>query len=207
MRNLVTLIFSISILSVSAQDFTEAKDPSKLLEQIQEFSKDVKSFTSPFTQTKELALMMEDLKSGGQLYYSEGVGMRWEYSEPNESVLVMAEGKTMLKQNGEIRDLAGTNAIMKRVEKLVTSCLDGSILKDGTYKAVLFESSGQIKADLFPQQRRMQEMAKKIEIIFDKEKGVLVMLALTDSDEDRTIVEFSAPVVNGNINVVLFRLN
>lgn len=206
MRSFLTLLFALSVQCTFSQEFIKAKDPGKLLEQIQTFSKDVNEFSSPFIQTKELALMMEDLKSSGQLYYDDEAGMRWEYTRPNESVLVMADGKTMLKQDGEIRDLAGTNAMMKRVEKMVSSCLDGSILKDGTYRTELFDSPTQIKADLYPQQRRMQEMAKKIEIIFEKKKGVLVYLALTDSEGDRTIVEFTYPVINNNLDAGLFKL-
>lgn len=206
MRSLLSALFVMVSTFGSAQDFAKASDPAKSLETIKAFTKDVKSFRSSFEQTKELAMMTTDLKSSGALAYSEDLGMRWEYTAPNASVLIMTEEKTMLKEESGVRDLASTNAIMKRVEKMVESCLDGSILSDDSYKTKVYESESHLKAELLPQKRRMKEMASSIEIVFSKENGVLSTLSLTDAAGDKTIVQFSEPSINGKMDSGLFKL-
>lgn len=206
MRNLFAALFMMVSLFGNAQDFAQATDPANSLKAIKAFTKDVKSFRSSFEQTKELAMMTTDLKSSGAIAYSQDLGMRWEYTAPNASVLVMAEGKTMLKDKTGVKDLASTNAIMKRVEKMVGSCLDGSILSDEDYKTNVYENQTHIKAELLPQKRRMKEMASSIEIVFSKENGVLSSLSLTDAAGDKTMVQFSKPSINGKIDPGLFKL-
>lgn len=207
MRDLLirVLLLILPVASV-AQEFKPLKDNSVLLDGLAEQA-DMNTFQASFTETKSISFVTDDLVSKGKLAYSDDGFIRWEYLEPESSVMIISEEKTMVSENGKTKELKAMGAVMKRIKELIGSCITGDILTDDDYQSSFVVSEAEYRVELVPLQRRVKQMVELIQIDFDKSSFQINSMLMLDPSGDQTTISFEDISVNKELPSGVFKLN
>lgn len=78
-----------------------ASPSAKLIDELRERQKDVKTVSARFVQERKTALLRRPLRSEGDFYFKSPVGVRWQYKD---GILVIYDGKFLYIYNPELRE-------------------------------------------------------------------------------------------------------
>ena len=206
---LIVLMVVLSLFigsKLHAQEFKPLKDNSMLLNGLSQQA-EMKTFQASFTETKSISFVTDDLVSKGKLAYSEEGLIRWEYLEPDASIMIISPEKTMVSENGKTKELKAMGAVMKRIKELIGSCITGDILTDDDYQSSFVVSEAEYRVELVPLQRRVKQMVELIQIDFDMATFQINSMLMLDPSGDQTTIAFEDISVNKDLPSDVFKLN
>jgi outer membrane lipoprotein carrier protein len=93
------LVLAAGGLCASASAAPPALDP--LLERIDAASAGVSTLAGQFTQRNKVALFKQELRSSGRFYFRKPRQIRWEYTAPDPSTMVLDGNRATLSTPGE----------------------------------------------------------------------------------------------------------
>ena len=206
---LISYLLGFSILS-NAQAGTDipVKDPDKLIEQVNQFSRNTISITADFTQVKEMSFMEEKVISSGKFYFQKEKKLRWEYTAPFEYAIILNDDRIRIIDEGKSRDFdAGSNRMFLEISEVMTGMVNGTLLNSNKFSVAWSEAADYFKADLFPNDAMMKDYLVRIELKVSKLDYSVEELKMFEKSGDYTQITFRNKKLNEIIPAEIFRLD
>ena len=210
MKKILTIIF-VLFLSVSAYcqltRTVTGKEKDDFFTQISHVSKETKTLTCDFTMSKKSTLIQEKNESKGKMYFQAPHKLRWEYTSPNKSALIVNEQNVILKKADGSTNTNVNTRMLKGLSDIIIGTIDGSGLQDEknfTSTLVYMTQSTNYILQLEPK-GRLANMYKQIDIIFNK-AYLAESIELTEKNGDSMTIQFSNHKTNQQIDQNLFKV-
>lgn len=210
MKKILTIVF-ILFISVSAYcqygRTATGKEKDDFFSQISQVSKETKTLTCDFTMSKESTLIQDRNESKGKMYFQAPHKMRWEYTSPNKSALIVNEQNVVLKNADGSTNTNVNTRMLKGLSDIIIGTIDGSGLQDEknfTSTLVYMSQSTNYILQLEPK-GRLANLYKQIDIVFNK-AYLAESIELTEKNGDSMTIQFSNHKTNQQIDQNLFKI-
>ncbi len=201
-------IFSLSVFFpcfILGQEFNEIIDSSNVIEEYLTHSEKVSSIRTDFTQEKHTNFLVVPLITEGTFYSEKENKFRWEQMGPSPYVLIINESTAYVLRDGhwKTHDL-DRNRQLGYIGELITSIVNGQILRSGEYKMSLSGSDLQYKIELVPKKERMKKYLSKVTILLRKTDWLMDGLTMADASGNKTVIIFHDQASNVALAATLF---
>ncbi len=192
------------IVNVPKSGFaSEAEELHSFLEEIQNASEQVHSFSSEFVQERRLALFSEPVIFHGSLNVVRPDRLRWEFTSPIPSVLIF-NGDQGMRCNDKAAPVdfnLGSDPVMRTVAEQLWLWLGGdySRLEDH----YLLEKEG-TSLRITPKDEAVGEYIGAVTIAFNSISKQPEKVEIVEPEGDSTLISFHSYVLNGDTPDALF---
>ena len=177
-------------------------------EDIRRESAKIQSVSAQFSQQKHLKILTKPLVSKGRFYYQAPDSVRWEYTSPIKSVLIMHKGKIKRYSQGEkglAEDAGGSLESMQIVLQEIGRWTRGQFTENEHFSAVL-KGGKAPSIILTPKEKGMAAMISRVVITLSPDRqGVIKTVKIFENEGNHTLFEFTDVQINGKISEMLFR--
>jgi outer membrane lipoprotein-sorting protein len=164
-------------------------------ESIEKNMSQVKSISGAFTQKKNIKILSRPLISKGRLYYLSPDSIRWEYTEPVKSILLVDRGNVkrfIFKEGNFVEDSSARLEAVRIVVGQITEWFAGKFNNNKDFRADIIEG----KVELTPQNATIKGFIKKVVITFSKDAGVISAIEIIEVQGATTYLEFDNTEIN-----------
>jgi outer membrane lipoprotein-sorting protein len=165
----------------------------------------VDSISADFVQEKHLPILARPLISEGRLFYRRPDALRWEYTSPVKSVLLMHDGdarRFVQSDRGLVEDASVRLQAMQFVMPEISGWLGGQFQDNPLFDASL---NGIDKILLVPKDPGMARFIQRIELLMSDRPGVIEQVLIFESDDAFTRMVFGHTQVNPALDDRLFQ--
>ena len=175
----------------------------KILKKITSTAAAMKTMKCDFVQVRRMALLTDEVKSSGVMYFEKDSKLRWEYREPNAYVMTINGGTVTIDSDaGHSVSDASSSRVYKAVADMVMGCMSGESLKDTRMFRTVYTDLGSVwVAELKPVRKDLQRMFDSLVLNFDASTGYLRSMVMNDASGNSTSITISNISVNGNYGV------
>jgi outer membrane lipoprotein-sorting protein len=173
-------------------------------DRIREKAIDIQTISAQFIQEKHLEILIKPLISKGAFYFRAPGSLRWEYSSPIQSILLMHDGKVrrfMGSENGFKEDAGPGLQGMEMVLQEITRWLKGEFSHNPDYHSSL---EGDNKIVMVPKNKAFAKIIQKIEILLSDRPGVIETVTIYEGKTSFTKIRFRDVFINGELADTLF---
>ena len=167
------------------------------------------SIQAEFTQHKHLQILSKPLISQGRFYFNKPDSIRWEYSSPVKSVLLMYRGnikRYTLGSRGMVEDAGQALSSMQIVVQEIGLWSQGRFTESKHFNAELPSKDRGPKIILTPKEAAFATIISRIEIIPSSEqRGAIKSVKVVESEENFTLIKFKDVRINEKIDEAIFR--
>lgn len=159
----------------------------------------ITSIQADFTQEKHLKILAKPIISTGKLLFQAPRSLRWEYTSPFASILLMHEGKVkrFIEHDGVFQEETGMQLdAMQVVLTEITSWLDGRFTENELFSVSFPDRSTVV---LVPKDQAFGNLIEKIELQLADQQGLLDQVTIIEGPGATTIMRFSNRVLNQDI--------
>ncbi|MBS3754809.1 MAG: outer membrane lipoprotein carrier protein LolA [Desulfobacterales bacterium] len=175
------------------------------LETLKEKVTFVESIQADFTQEKHLEMLEQPLISKGELYFQAPRSLRWEYTQPVRSVLLM--------HNDEIRRYVRTDSGMEAQKSRSLEAMRVFLGEICMWMQGEFDANpdleARMKSDrrvvLTPKDPAMAEVIERIELRLTDTPGVIDAVSIHESATSYTDIRFHDTKINEGIESTVFQ--
>ena len=172
---------------------------------IQDKAGEINSVMANFIQEKHLKILSKPLISKGTFYYQIPQSLRWEYTSPFQSILLIHNGniKRHIKGNdGFIQDSGVELQAMQVVLQEITPWLRGRFNDNPNFNAVLEPGP---KIVLTPKEKSFAAIIQRIELMLSNQPGIIETVRIYENDNSYTKFMFNNVRLNKSLKVSLFQ--
>ena len=190
-RYLLFTVYCLLFTALAAQGLSE----QKMIQKMTSAAEGIKTVQCNFTQTKYSKMLSKAQVSEGKMYCQQPDKLRWEYTSPRSSTLVL-EGNQASLQKG---DEQGTkNKFIGSMARLIMNSVAGKCLTDNkTFQVSAKEMPTEYVATLIPQRKDMKRIYAKLILHFNIKQETVTEVELHEKNGDKTIIELHDIHVNG----------
>lgn len=204
-----SLIFSLFTVAGLAQPkgFTTVKNTSVFQSTLSKANATVNTITSDFSQTKNMALLSEKIKSKGKFYFMKEDKVRIEYTSPYSYLMVMNKGQILVKDEQKTSRInAKSSKAMQSANRIMLDCMRGTVLSNPDFNAAVFENGSDYLVSLSPKTDAMKKMFQNIEVYLAKKGLDVSRLTMKERGGDVTDMFFTNTKHNNALNETLFKV-
>lgn len=164
----------------------------------------VTTLQADFIQEKHMAILARPVTATGLFAYKAPGSLRWEYTKPMQSLLLMHNGEAhrySLTDKGLTEDTAAVQ-YMDFVLEEISKWLNGRFDETDMFKASLMPGS---KVVMTPKDEGMARFIKRIEMVLADQPGVIKEVMIFDSEDSYTRFIFVNPQINVPLSDELFQ--
>jgi outer membrane lipoprotein-sorting protein len=165
----------------------------------------VTSVKAEFTQEKHMKILARPLVSEGLLFFQAPDSLRWEYTQPVRSILLLHKGKTrrFVQKNGSLIEDASANLqSMQVVVQEITQWLNGRFDENPVFAARLEPGR---KIVMVPRDDSFARFIRRIEIFLSDRPAVIRSVMIFESEDSYTRLDFRNVILNQKLDDALFR--
>ena len=196
----ITVLSSIIYGNIFSQTGRKLNESEKQIfeQKMMEQSKKIKTLQCAFVQEKTSTLLSEKAVAKGILLYQSPSMLRWEYTEPTPSTLILNENNaTLLDQNNKN---VGNEAMLKQLGGIIISMINGNgIAKNKQFSAEFYETGTQMLVILIPIQKRLKDFYNTIELKIDLTTMLANEIILNEKTGDKTVILLKNKILNSEI--------
>lgn len=173
-------------------------------EGIRAAAESVQSIRSDFVQEKHLPILARPLVSKGHFAFRRPGDLRWEYSDPLRSVLLMSNGVVRRfgqSENRWVEEPAGNMQSMDIVFQEITSWLNGRFDQSAMFSATLAPGN---KIVLTPKTKGLGKFIQRMELVMADQPGVMQEVLIFESQKAFTRIRFENPQLNPPLSDTVF---
>lgn len=207
---LFLLIFLITNGSTFSQDKNTSpiKDPSKLIQQINQASAQTNTITADFSQVKEMSFLEEKAISSGKFYFEKEKKLRWEYTKPFSYTIILNNDRLRIIDEGKSKDFeAGSNRMFLEIGNIMTGMVNGTLLNSPQFTTTWSEGPDYYLAELIPAGTGLKDYLSRIELKLNKQDFTVDELKMIEKSGDYTEISFHNKKLNETIPAEIFRLD
>jgi outer membrane lipoprotein carrier protein len=178
-------------------------------EQVRREAAQVQSIHARFTQKKQMKILSKPLLSQGQFFFQAPASVRWEYTAPVRSILLMDQGSMKRYINtgsGFTEEAEGRLPAMEMVMREIGTWLRGQFDQSRYFTATLV-SKPSPKIILTPKDSSFAKLIRRIELVPSPQPGVLKSILIVEDEKTTTLFEFRAVQVNKPIPAAVFQVS
>lgn len=155
-----------------------------------------------------MQILTKPLVSKGRFYFLAPDSVRWEYTSPVQSILLMRKENIKRYTRGSkgiVEDSGGAVESMHIVLQEISRWSKGQFNRSEYFSATLREGKEQ-QVILMPKEKGLSAMISRIVITLLPERpGVLKSVKVDENEGNYTLFTFTDLQINGNISERLFR--
>lgn len=193
-------------LQVCAQnDFKKVDASAKqtILSNISATSKNNQTLSCSFVQEKTSTLVAEKAISKGFMYYKSPNALRWEYTSPQATALIVNGNDVAIKTNKGTT--TNNTRMFKELATIIMSTIDGSGLNDSkNFSSEVSENTSTYKVVLTPINKRIAAIYSNITLTIDKQTKVAKSICMQEKNGDSMTILFSNHKINQQLDSKLF---
>ena len=177
-------------------------------EALQRESAKIASVSAYFTQSKHMKILSRPLVSQGRFYFQAPNSVRWEYSAPVKSVLLMSPGGIKRYTSGSggfVEDASARLTSMQIVLQEISRWSRGQFTNNEHFSASL-ERGKEPRIVLTPREKGLADMISRIVIVLSPDRpGVIRSVQIFENKGNYTLFEFRDVQLNVPLKASLFR--
>jgi outer membrane lipoprotein-sorting protein len=162
----------------------------------------VRTVRANFVQTRTVRILNRPIVSRGRLAYRRPDDLRWEYSSPVKSVLLLRSGSVeryIGRDEGFVRDSSAKLDAMAAVVREINLWLSGDFSASKTFRPELAEADGGKKVRLVPVDPSMRAIISRIDLVLGKTAGTVESIAIDEGSEGTTRIDFDDVRINEGV--------
>ena len=190
---------AIMLLSTSLLGWGDSWD------QIKKTANTITSVQAEFTQKKHLEILARPMVSKGKFYFRAPRSLRWEYTSPLRSVLLMHGGTvTRYVKNDEqiIKDSSARLQSMQVIIQEIALWMKGTFDANPAFKPSLMPGR---KIVLTPRDKAMADIIQRIDLQLSATPGVIQSVVIYESRTSYTVLDFTRVTLNAAVPDSLFK--
>lgn len=165
------------------------------------------TITSDFSQTKNMALLADKIKSKGKFYYKKEDKVRIEYTSPFSYLLVINGGQLMVKDEQKSSKINTRNSkMMQSVNRIMIDCMRGTVFNNPDFKVAVYGNDKSYLLSLTPATDAMKKMFSRIDVYMDRKGLDVHRLSMVEQGGDYTDMDFTNTKQNVPLNDALFKV-
>jgi len=195
---LLTIFFSTfcgNILSQNGRKLNESEKQvfeQKMIEQSQKIT----TLQCAFVQEKTSSLVAEKAVVKGAMLYQSPSMLRWEYTEPTPSTLILNGNNAMLLDKNENK--VGNEKMLKQLGSIIISMINGNgIAQNRQFSSECYELDNEMLVILTPVQKRLKDFYNRIEMKIDLKTMLANDITLDEKTGDKTVIS----LINKSLNI------
>ena len=190
-RYILFTIYCLLFTVLAAQGLSE----QKIIEKMASAAEKIKTVECNFTQTKQSKMLSKPQMSEGKMFCQQPDKLRWEYTSPRASTLVL-EGTEARLLNGNEQE--ARNKFIGEMARMIMNCVAGKNLTDNkTFQVSAKEMPTEYVATLVPQRKDMKRLYTKLVLHYDLKQETVTEIELHEKNGDRTLIELHDISING----------
>lgn len=192
MKRLILLTaYCLLLTSMAAQSLSE----QKIIQKMTASAEAIRTVKCNFTQKKQSKMFKGEQVSEGKMFCQQPDKLRWEYTSPKPSTLVLDGTKAQLLKGGE----QGTrNKFVGEMARMIMNSVAGKCLTDSkTFLVSAKEMPTEYVATLVPQKKDMKRLYAKLVLHYDIKQETVTEIELYEKNGDRTLIELHDISING----------
>ncbi len=158
----------------------------------------ISSIQADFVQRKEMKMLAKPLVSRGRMLFSAPDSLRWEYTSPEKSVLLVHGGdvERYVMENGTFKkDTATGLQSMRIVFSEIIMWLNGKFDANPDFEAKLV-TGGTNRIVLTPKRKSMSRYVRAIELTLTSRPGVISRVKIDEGNGNHTLLTFTSVILN-----------
>ena len=189
---LLSLVFCLLTVVLNAQGLSE----QKIIQKMASAAEKIKTVQCDFTQTKQSKMLKGEQVSEGKMFCQQPDKLRWEYTSPRSSTLVLEGNEARLLKGTE----QGTrNKFIASMARMIMNSVAGKNLTDNkTFQVTAKEMPTKYVATLVPLKKDMKRLYSKLVLHFFIKQETVTEIELYEKNGDRTLIELHNIHINGN---------
>jgi outer membrane lipoprotein-sorting protein len=205
---LITVLLTLLCGNVFSQTGRKLMPKEKQLfeQRMMAEAKQIRTLQCSFVQEKVSSLVAGKAISKGSLLYQSPDKLRWEYTSPAPSTLILNGNKAMLlDKNGK---KLGNERVLKQLGGIIVSMINGSGLAETKqFSTEYYElDNTQMQVVLTPVQKRLKDFYSHIEMKIDRETMLANEIIMAEKSGDRTVVFLQDKSLNKTLSTDKFML-
>ena len=200
------------VLAATTSGLARAESPSlnAVVEQVDAASKHVETLVGQFTQRNRVKLFKQELTAKGLVYFKKPRQIRWEYTEPDPSVMILDGNKATLRSPGsppQEFDLDKDATMRAIFEQLLTWLGPGSLARArDDYEMAAGGTAAAPQLTLTPKATSAVGKAfARIELRLDGKTFIMRSILLVEKNGDEKEIVFPHLVRNGKLPADAFK--
>ncbi len=204
----IIILFCTWSIQCLGQGWVAMKDTAGFAARLSDMAKTTMTIQSEFVQIKHMDFLTEDLVTKGRFFFKKENKIRWEYTHPYQYVIVMNEGKILIKDGDKENKFdIKSRIIFNRINEMMLNTIQGKVLNRSDFNSAFFQTDKHFIVKMTPATRKMQKYVKTIEIYFGKSDYHVSMIVITELSGDFTKISFINRLSNVTIDEEKFRIN
>ena len=186
-----------------------ANDWNDSWESIRLAARDVRTVQADFVQTRTVRILTRPIVSRGRLVYRRPDDLRWEYTSPIRSVLLLRGGSVeryIHRDEGIVRDSSAKLDAMAAVVREINIWLSGDFSASKTFRPTLVRSDRAMNVELLPIDPSMRSIISRIELRLGKKAGTVERVVIDEGSEGATRIDFTGVRINEGVTDADFTL-
>jgi outer membrane lipoprotein-sorting protein len=171
-------------------------------ESIRGAARDVRSIKTDFVQTRTVKILKSPIVSRGRLVYRRPDDLRWEYTGPIKSVLLVRKGSVeryIGRDGGFVRDSSAKLDSMSTVIREINLWLAGDFSASKTFRPALVQAEGSTKVELVPIDPSMRSIISRIVLTPGSKAGTVESISIDEGAEGTTRIDFTGVRINDGV--------
>jgi outer membrane lipoprotein-sorting protein len=162
------------------------------LSEFREAAGKIKSLKADFIQEKHLKILNKPLVSRGRLFYRPPNYLRWEYTEPIKSVMLMRQDlvRMLLWRGGAWAEDAGQSVEVRRVVLDEISGWFGGRFDQAQGFEPRYEPGTPPRIVLTPKPG-LRDFIERVELLLSEQPGVITSVEIVEGPDASTVIEFT----------------
>ena len=193
------MMFLMFVMNFMAQKPVSEEQKQFFGDQIAEASKKNQTLQCTFVQEKISTLVTEKAVAKGILLYQSLSMLRWEYTEPTPSTLILnGNDAVLLDKNGK---KVGNEKMLRQLGGIIISMINGNgIAQNKQFSSEFYEiDNSQVLVVLMPIQKRLKDFYNKIELKVDLKTMLANEIILDEKSGDKTVILLTNKMLNAEI--------
>lgn len=173
---------------------------------LRETAANVATVKAEFIQEKHMTILTRPLISRGTFLFQAPDSLKWEYTQPFKSVLVLHKGQTRRyvdKEGVLVEDATAGLQSMQMVVQQITQWLNGRFDDNPAFSAVLEPGP---KIVMTPQEKALARLIQRIEIELSHRPAVIESVTIYESEDSYTRLVFQNVTLNMPLDDTAFSI-
>ena len=190
-RYILFTIYCLLFTVLAAQGLSE----QKIIEKMASAAEKIKTVECNFTQTKQSKMLSKPQMSEGKMFCQQPDKLRWAYTSPRASTLVLEGTEARLRKGNEQE---ARNKFIGEMARMIMNCVAGKNLTDNkTFQVSAKEMPTEYVATLVPQRKDMKRLYTKLVLHYNLKQETVTEIELHEKNGDRTLIELHDISING----------
>lgn len=190
-RYILLSVYCLLLTGLSAQGLSE----QAIVQKMASSAEKIKTVQCLFTQRKQMKMLKGEQVSQGKMYCQQPDKLRWEYTSPRQSTLVLEGANVRLLKGNEQET---RNKFVGEMARLIMNSVAGKCLTDSkAFQVTAKELPTEYVATLVPIRKDLKRLYSKLVLHFNIKQETVTEVELHEKKGDKTLIELHDIRING----------